>query len=142
MDPKEFYIVAEKLIENPTPANTRTAINRAYYAAYNLGVNTLNDLGFSIPTGPAGHGAVQKQLNNSGNSKITRIGNQITSIYSERIQADYRLKNNKIENPKNAQAIVAQVKRIIEIIDTECYGPNREEIQEGIKAYLEKTNQG
>jgi len=73
MNPREFQQLASKLANGNSPAEFRTAISRAYYAAYNVGVEVLEQMGFRISEGPAGHGEVRHHLNNSGDIEMMRV---------------------------------------------------------------------
>ena len=58
MDPREFSKIASALLAMKVPAANRSAISRAYYAAFNVGVEKLRDLGFNVRRGAAAHGEV------------------------------------------------------------------------------------
>ena len=66
MDPHDFYQLASQLANSPHAAELRTAISRAYYAIYHVGVTPLESLGFRLSSGPAGHGDVRNRLSNTG----------------------------------------------------------------------------
>lgn len=54
MNPREFQQLASKLANGNSPAEFRTAISRGYYAAYNVGVEALEQMGFRISEVPLG----------------------------------------------------------------------------------------
>lgn len=56
MNPRDFHRLAARLMTDFSPAAARTAISRAYYASYNVAVETLTEMGFRVSRGPAGHG--------------------------------------------------------------------------------------
>lgn len=60
-------------------------------------------------------------------------------LRTKRIQADYRLSKTTIEDQKTAQAIVKQVEKMINILDTCCQGNQLSNIKAAIKQYEEKT---
>ena len=91
MDPREFHRLAAQLVGGTSPAEFRTAVSRAYYAAYNVAVQILEEMGFRVSRGPAGHGEVQNRLSNCGDGEVIRVGSQLATLHSKRIQADYRL---------------------------------------------------
>ncbi len=139
MNPRNFQSLASQLVLSRDPAQLRSAISRAYYASYNVGVEILKGMGFRIPKGPGGHGDVAKRLGNCGNTDVTRISSQIAGLHSKRIKADYRLDDKAVEKQKNAQALVAQGKRIIQTLDTQCHGSERQQIIETIREWERKT---
>ena len=113
MDPHDFYQLASQLATSPHAAELRTAISRAYYATYHVGVTLLEAMGFRLSSGPAGHGEVRNRLSNSGDPEVMRVGTQLGQLHSQRIAADYRLRNTNVENPKTAQAVVQQARRMM-----------------------------
>lgn len=142
MDPRDYHILARELTEGNRPVDFRTAINRAYYATYNVGVEILEGMGFKIDKGPKGHHQVQRRLNNCGVDEIISVASKLGDLYSRRIDADYRLENRVVERKKNAVAWVKQAGKMIETIDNSRTGNNRGQIIAAIKAYLDKFPQG
>jgi len=143
MDPREFLKVASDLVAlaGATPARIRTGINRAYYAAYNTGVELLIEMGCRIEKGPGGHGAVWKRLNNSGDAEVEKAGSQLWDLQGKRIKADYRLDNTDVEDQKTAQADVELARRIIRILDGCRNGSKRTQIIEAIRDWERKTGE-
>jgi hypothetical protein len=138
MNPREFQELAQRLVLIERPAETRTAISRAYYSVYNFVVQMLKEIGFEVSEGPSGHGDAVQKLSNCGSVRVQRVGSQLSVLRSKRIQADYRLDRRDVEISKTAQAIVIQAGKMIKELDECCTGPEREEIVKGIKDYLSK----
>ncbi len=139
MSPREFHHLALQLVNESSPAHLRTAVSRAYYAAFHVGVEILSSMGFRISTGTAGHGEVRHLLNNTGDPEISKVGSQISDLHSKRLDADYRLYKKSTENKKTANALVKQAGRMIAILDTRCSGSERSRIITAIKEYKELT---
>jgi hypothetical protein len=135
MNPKEFQSLASRLVTSSDPAEIRTAISRAYYAAYNFAVEVVEELGFRILKSPSGHGEIQNRLNNSGDPELSRVSKQLADLQSKRIQADYRLNDRGVENQKTASALVIQVDRMIQILETCRIEPKRQSVVSGIRKY-------
>ena len=136
MNPRDFLVLAHLLATGtPKSANLRTATSRAYYAAHHVGAETLSGLGFTITTGPGGHGDVWNRLQNSGDMDLTVAGSQLADLHSNRIKADYRLKDGKAENQKNVRGHVEQAKKIVEAIEQSCSGSKGQNIIKAIKAW-------
>jgi uncharacterized protein (UPF0332 family) len=135
MDPRDFHQLALRLAQSIDAAELRTAISRSYYATYHVGVALLETMGFRLSRGPAGHGEVRNRLSNSGDPEVMRVGHQLGSLQSQRIAADYRLDHTNIENPKTAQAIVQQARRMIQILDVCFAEPKRSHIRRAIQAW-------
>jgi len=117
MNPREFQRLAQRLVLNPLPAELRTAVSRAYYAAFHVSDETLQQWGFSISKGPAGHGEVRSHFGNSGDRDLARIGSQLNDLHSARIRADYRLERSDVEDHKTVQALVDLARRMIQEIE-------------------------
>ena len=140
MDPKEFHRLASRLVGGTSPAEFRTAISRAYYAAYNVAVETLEDMNFRISKGPSGHGEVQNRLSNSGDTEVMKVGSQLTDLHSRRIQADYRLGRTDVENIKTARALVEQARRMIQTLDGCRSDPRRGQVITAIQDWEQKVS--
>ena len=119
MNPRDFYILALKLSKSNQPVECRTAINRAYYAAYHVGIEILEDLecGIKISKNAGGHGEVIKFLSNSGDKLTENAATQLNGLLSNRIKSDYRLDYSGVENKETADANVKVALGIIEILE-------------------------
>ena len=138
MDPRDFQKLAAKLASGKSPSEIRTAISRAYYSVFNVGVELLKGIGLGVSKGPSGHGEVEHRLSNSANIDVQKVGSQLSDLRSRRIWADYRLDKKETENQKNAQALVQLAHKMIQTLDTCFTGPHREEIVSAIREYLQK----
>lgn len=141
MNPREFQELAKKLVSGNTPAELRTAVSRAYYSVFNVGIELLKGMGFRISEGSSGHGELEYRLSNSKHSDIERVGSQLGDLRSRRIHADYRLEKREVESMKTARALVQQASAMIIILDKCRIGPDRERVIEGIREYIETINQ-
>jgi hypothetical protein len=141
MNPREFQDLATKLANGDSPAEFRTAVSRAYYSVFNVGVEIMKGMGFHISENPGGHGELEHRLSNSKHIEIEKVGSQLGDLRSRRIQADYRLERREVETRKNAQALVQQASAMITVLDRCCTGPDRPKIVEGIREYLGKLSQ-
>jgi len=140
MDPREFHRLASQLVGGTTSAEFRTAISRAYYASYNVAVQILEEMGFRVSRGPAGHGDVQNRLGNSGDTEVMKVGSQLTDLHGRRIQADYRLDRTDVENVKTVRTLVEQSGRMIRTLD-ECRSePRRAQIIAAIRDWERKVS--
>jgi len=140
MNPRDFQGLAEKLVTGKTPAEFRTAISRAYYSVFSVGVELLDGMGFRISKGPQGHGELGHRLSNSKHPDIEKVGSQLGDLMARRIHADYRLERKDVETMGNAQAIVQQASQMIKILDKYSTSPDRERVIKGIREYLKKIS--
>ena len=139
MDPKDFLRVANTLAESDEAAELRSAVSRAYYAAFHVARKLLIDMGFEISKGPGAHGDVCKYLGNAGNPSVEHAGNNIGDLKGWRNQADYDLDLVEHENSRSVQKIVSITEQIIEDLEQCCSGSNREQIKNAISSYIKKT---
>lgn len=140
MNPREFQQLALKLAAGASSAEIRTAISRAYYAAYNVGIEILREMEFKIIEGPSGHGDVSNRLSNSGDQEIIKAGSTLGTLHSMRIHADYHLNMTNVENQKTAQALVEQANRTIKVLD-ECRSePKKTTVCKAIQDYDRKIS--
>ncbi len=58
MNPREFLQFAVEIGRSKQPARTRSAISRAYYAAFHVVAEFLEDLGLRASRGPGGQGDI------------------------------------------------------------------------------------
>jgi uncharacterized protein (UPF0332 family) len=132
MDPREFHKLAARLAAGSSAAEYRTAIGRAYYAAFNVGAEWLRALGFALGKGPAAHGEVQRCLVNSGDAQVSDAGAKISRLHSQRIRADYHLGAADVEIRANANFFVNFAGEIIRTLDAAFSGPHRAQLQSAI----------
>jgi hypothetical protein len=143
MDPRDFLQIAKNLLKIDKPANCRTVFNRSYYAAYNVGVCFLEGLegaDIRISKGPGGHGEVSRYFHYSGMQDLKEAHQKLVNLYSDRINADYRLSDEKAERFSNARKAVGVAEDIIKTLDSHSSNSDRKKIGEEIKRYLKKIS--
>ncbi len=108
MRAKEFAGVASRLSQIPVagPADFRTSISRAYYAAYHVAVEALTQIGAVPHAGPGGHSEVANLLIASGDDVVRDAGRAISDLHTRRIHADYRMVRTDVETRTSAQSHV------------------------------------
>lgn len=140
MDAREFHALALELVQGTSAAHSRTAISRAYYAAYHVGFEVLGEMGFQIPEGPGGHEEVRRHFNNRGDREVTRVASQLGDLFTRRIHADYRLSRPDVENQATARMLVEQAQRMIEAL-ARCRGePKRSQLVGAIQEWKRKIS--
>ena len=139
MNPRDFHGVAVDLMAKGGAACFRTAIGRAYYAAFQTAVSVLRGCGCTISKGPQAHGDVILRLQASNNSAVQRVGSQLRDLKGKRNDADYDLEDQKVEDIKTVKFWVADAKRNIDTLDKIVVGgPDREAIISAIRAWEDK----
>lgn len=115
MDPRDFNVLARELANRADSASHRTAISRAYYAAYNVAARFLESFNYSIPHDPNSHTLVRKCLSYSEDRQMMIAGKKLSDLYNSRLEADYQL--SKPENQKDAISRVEIASGLIKILD-------------------------
>lgn len=135
MDPRDFLALAKRLSSSAAPAGCRTAISRAYYAAFHVGAAHLRDLGFSIGKGAAGRGEVQRCLMNSGDPAVASAAQALSHLHTRRIRADYQLDRPEAEQPGNVRTLTDVAGDVIQALDSAFRGPRRAAIEAAIRQW-------
>lgn len=132
MNPRDFHRLAEQLANRTTPAEFRTAIGRAYYAAFNVAAEGLRAVGTPLGKGAAAHGEAPHFLRNSGHADLARAATVLEFLHRVRNRADYQLDKADVETRQAAAGAVADARKAIDAIDTALTGPERASIQAAI----------
>ncbi len=135
MNPREFNSLAGELAKATLPAKVRSAVSRAYYSAFHVGIQTLTTLGFSISKGGAAHGEVTNCFLNASDVNVGRAASMLRDLHAARLLADYQLSRLDIEKPANAPQAVEDARQIIETFERILTGPTRAPIQAAIAAW-------
>ena len=92
MNPLDFLDTAARLIaiDNPTEADIRTAISRAYYALYHHVLLWCKSHNFPDYR-DRGHAKIQMALFNAGIPDAKRFSVDMKALNTERRRADYEL---------------------------------------------------
>jgi len=91
----EFLTLAEALLRNPNSpgpeeAALRSAISRAYYAAFCSARNLARDKnGLVLPRGPEVHGVIRDHFETSPDRVRRKIGTDLNRLRDYRNRADY-----------------------------------------------------
>ena len=139
MDPIEFHDLSKTLVQGSTAAEIRSAVSRAYYAAFHVAAGILREMGFSISTAARGHADVTDRLMGSGHDDVVRIGRDIQDLRTMRNKADYDLVSTHPDEPRRAKIVVTQVGQIITDLQQHCGGPQRTQIAASIGAWEAAT---
>lgn len=142
MTGEEFLKLASELfapfVTGSKPANEalfRTIVGRAYYGAYHLASEFLEQLGFPTST----HGAPPEYLQGSREESARQAGSLLANFYQFRRRADYELTNPMtIKDCNSLNFVKDQIERAIKIksLIAKCKEePARSLIRAGIEAH-------
>lgn len=104
-------------------AECRSAISRAYYAAFQVAADFYGTLGIDVPESGKCHVVVKDGLNNSGQANLESASSQLGTLYSERRRADYKLNDVRSEKLSQADSMTALSEQIIKVlrqVNSEC----------------------
>jgi uncharacterized protein (UPF0332 family) len=99
MDPREFLNLAKRLVgSEQNPEGLRSAISRAYYAAFNVAAEFLDSIGCKIPEDAIGHKRAYFYLNNSGDQQLIVAAADLDNFRDIRNAADYHMDRKDVES--------------------------------------------
>jgi hypothetical protein len=144
MDPAEFYTLALKMIvggPSPGPAQCRTAIGRAYYAALNRADQALARWGVSCGKGPQKHGLAVRLLHATGDPDLMTASTALNDLKTLRNRADYEMNDTSVESVYQAKVALEFAKDVMDFLEAVDTDPARRAPAESqIRAYQRKTN--
>jgi uncharacterized protein (UPF0332 family) len=133
ISPDDYLALAERLAREQTEADWRTAISRAYYAAFHAGRLLLRDLGFRVPRASAAHAYVWMRLSNCGDPSIVKAGGELNNMQGDRNRADYDFQRDYVQS--DAQVVVQTARVVVQAISTGLVEPTRSQITAAIRDY-------
>jgi uncharacterized protein (UPF0332 family) len=89
MNWRDFLPLATRLAGGTTEADWRTAVSRAYYAAFHVARRLFADLSFAVPRADRAHQYLVFRLSNSGESAVEQAGRDLETLRRLRNRADY-----------------------------------------------------
>jgi uncharacterized protein (UPF0332 family) len=134
MNAREFLSVAQQLSLGTTEASWRSAVSRAYYAAFHVAKELLEDLGFTVPRADRAHSYLWLRLANCGDTIVQQAGSDLNDLRRDRNWADYDL-----VRPIMRQVVVQDqlplAAWIIQALDSARMEPTRTAITDAMKIY-------
>jgi hypothetical protein len=117
MDAARFLDLAKVLKGGTANAEMcRTAIGRAYYAAFNVGVEALVAIGIQPSRSPSGHGELRNCLGASSDPELRRANARLGVLHSRRIRADYDLSDPVVETRAEADTACHEADEVISLL--------------------------
>jgi uncharacterized protein (UPF0332 family) len=129
----DFLPLANRLATSPSEAEWRTAIGRAYYAAFHVARQLLEELGFRVPKADRAHAYLSMRLNNCGDTPMQQAAADLHSLRSLRNQADYDLQRPIRQTVALAQTQIVQ--QIIQTLTAARQEPIRTPITDAMRNY-------
>jgi uncharacterized protein (UPF0332 family) len=143
MNPKEFLVFAQNIPKN-SKAASRSAISRAYYAAFHEGQELLKLIGIEL-TKPAErreiHILTYTCLDSSRNEFLVEAGRLLRDLHRRRIEADYRLDKENVESEAVVRDCLVNAEEIVSLLDQPFPDYSLQEARHSIENWL-KTKFG
>jgi uncharacterized protein (UPF0332 family) len=139
MHGNDFLTLAARLAGGSTEAEWRTAVSRAYYAAFHAARDALTDMGFAVPRADQAHQYLYHRLNNCGHPQLQQAGRELSTLRWMRNQADYELtRPHSQQSTGNGLRLAQAITRTLALATVE---PARTQVRDAIIAY-ERTAYG
>jgi len=133
MKGREFLGVAPQLAGAATEAEWRSAVSRAYYAAFHGARELLEDLRFTVPRADRAHAYLSRRLANCGHAETQQAGNDLNALRGDRNQADYDLHRPVTAELTRLHVLLAE--QILRFLDAAAEEPVRSQVTEAMKIY-------
>jgi uncharacterized protein (UPF0332 family) len=89
MDETGFLEVADALSTGSLESEWRSAVSRAYYAAFHKARRLMRHCGFDVPRGEQAHAYLWFRLSNAGHPNVMNAGAELGRLRSARNWVDY-----------------------------------------------------
>lgn len=133
MDPREFLTLAQQLSRAATESAWRSAIRRAYYAAFHVARQLLEDLRFRVPRADRAHAYLWLRLANCGEAAVQQAGSDLNDLRRHRNAADYDLAHSV--RSAAAQIHHRRATQVIRILELAALEPTRTPITDAMNIY-------
>lgn len=140
MEGKAFLTTAQKLVKTRNEPDLRSAISRAYYAAYNCCIQSLRDIGFQFGKDFPAHEKVYQYLHNTGLADIEATARALNLLRKRRNRADYDMASTEFQDHFACQGDIARAQIIIGQIEKYSQEPLRTQLRNGVREYVTKIN--
>jgi hypothetical protein len=136
MNAKDYFDLARKLAQMRTEAAIRSAISRAYYAAFHFGKNLVEALGFKLPKDAAAHEKLYHLLNNAGIESATEAADWLLRLRKRRTLADCDFARDDLRSAYECQKDLLKVAGIISFCENYSSEPLRSTLKKGLAEYV------
>lgn len=133
MNWRDFLSLAARLAAAATEADWRSAVSRAYYAAFHVARRLLADLNFTVPRADRAQQYLVFRLSNCGEAVVERAGRDLETLRRLRNRADYD--NAPPFTQPQAAAAVRLAEHIIRELDNTRNDPPRTTVRDATIVY-------
>jgi len=132
---EEFLGVAARLSASSREADVRSSVSRAYYGAFHVAAQFLEDCGVRLPRSAAAHEKLRYCLQASGDGAVIGAANRLDSLRSARNRADYDLANSSFGSSAKAVLQLAIAQAVVDEIAGFSDAPNNAALRSAIRSY-------
>ena len=140
MEGKSFFTIAQKLAQMRNEPALRSAISRAYYAAYNCCIQFLEVCGFQFEKDSPAHEKVYQYLHNAGFADIEAAARALNILRKRRNRADYNMTSTEFQDHITCQGDLASAQTVILLIEKYSHEPLRTKLRNGVREYVAKIS--
>jgi uncharacterized protein (UPF0332 family) len=133
MNWRDFLALATRLVTGTTEADWRSAVSRAYYAAFHVTRRLFADLRFTVPRADRAHQYLVFRLSNCGEPAEAQAGRDLETLRRLRNRADYD-EAPPLTQPQ-AAAAVQLAAGIVQVLDAARQGPALTRMRDAMIAY-------
>ena len=133
MNGRDFLSLARDLLASSTEAAWRSSVSRAYYAAFHVARELLEDVGFTVPRGERAHAYLWLRLSNCGEPQVQDAGRRLNTLRGLRNRADYDVTASLALPTADGQVRIGE--DIIQVLDSAIHEPTRTRITDAMKIY-------
>jgi uncharacterized protein (UPF0332 family) len=130
---EDFLALAETWIKGATEGEWRSAVSRAYYAAFHQARWLLRQLGFQVPRGDQAHAYLWLRLSNCGDPQLQMAGSDLNTLRRDRNRADYDVEQDLLQATAVPQ--VQTARRLVQLFDAAAADPIRTQITDAMRVY-------
>jgi uncharacterized protein (UPF0332 family) len=130
---QDFLRLADALLAGPSEVEWRSAVSRAYYAAFHVARDLLFACGFAAPRGDQAHAFLWLRLSNASAAAVENAGRNLQTLRRDRNRADYDLTHPLAQATAATQ--VQAAKDIVNALQAAAQEPVRTQIVDAIKIY-------
>lgn len=138
MEGKAFLNTAQKLVQMRDEPALRSAVSRAYYAAYNCCIDLARQLGFHFGKDTPSHEKIYQYLRNCGIEVVQAAAIDLKELRKRRNEADYDMASTKFKNHIECQWDLVHAQSVISQIEKCRHEPLRTQLNDGLRAYHTK----
>jgi uncharacterized protein (UPF0332 family) len=132
MSPVDFLVLARELAAGNRETEWRSAVSRAYYAAFHTALAMAVRCGFQFGKSSAAHEKIAYCLEHCGEAEMKAAGVHLGSLRIARNKADYELENSSSWGRKYAESQVSRSENIISVVSGK---ENDRDIRRELRAY-------